>query len=101
MPAHHARQEFDVIQTMNALESRLEDITVPMDVSVIGCVVNGPGEALSSDVGLAGSHKKSGLYIGGQREGRLDNDYLVDTLELKIRAEAAKIAQRLNVKDLS
>ena len=52
-----SRQEFDVIKTINALETRLEDITTPMDVSVIGCVVNGPGEALVSDVGLAGSTK--------------------------------------------
>ena len=95
-----SRQEFDVIQTMNALEQRLEDVTTPMDVSVIGCVVNGPGEALVSDVGLAGSHKKSGLYIGGQREGRLDNDQLVDQLEQKIRAQAASIQSRIDIQEV-
>jgi (E)-4-hydroxy-3-methylbut-2-enyl-diphosphate synthase len=90
-----SRQEFDVIQTMNALEQRLEDITVPMDVSVIGCVVNGPGEALVSDVGLAGSSKKSGLYIAGERVGRLDNDNLVDSLEYEIRTHAERLKQRI------
>ncbi len=95
-----SRQEFDVIQTMNALEERLEDITTPMDVSVIGCVVNGPGEALISDVGLAGSHKKSGLYIAGQREGRLDNDQLIDQLEQKIRAQALRIQQRIDIHEI-
>jgi (E)-4-hydroxy-3-methylbut-2-enyl-diphosphate synthase len=49
-----SRQNFDVIATVNALESRLEDILVPMDVAIIGCVVNGPGEAREADVGLAG-----------------------------------------------
>lgn len=81
-----SRQEFDVIGTVNALEERLEDITVPMDVSVIGCVVNGPGEALVAEVGLAGAKNKSGLYIGGERQKlRLDNDDLVDQLEAQIR----------------
>ncbi|WP_159225510.1 flavodoxin-dependent (E)-4-hydroxy-3-methylbut-2-enyl-diphosphate synthase, partial [Klebsiella pneumoniae] len=46
-----SRQEFDVIGTVNALEQRLEDIITPMDVSIIGCVVNGPGEALGSTLG--------------------------------------------------
>src|SRR5690606_27943014 len=49
-----SRQNFDVIATVNALEQRLEDITVPMDVSIIGCIVNGPGEAKVSDMGLTG-----------------------------------------------
>ncbi len=53
-----SRQEFDVIATVNALEQRLEDIITPMDVSIIGCVVNGPGEALVSDLGVAGGNKK-------------------------------------------
>ena len=43
----YSRQNFDVIKTVNELENRLEDITVPMDVSIIGCIVNGPGEAKS------------------------------------------------------
>ena len=54
-----SRQEFDVIGTVNALEERLEDIITPMDVSIIGCVVNGPGEALVSDLGLAGRQTRA------------------------------------------
>ncbi|MBL6735120.1 MAG: flavodoxin-dependent (E)-4-hydroxy-3-methylbut-2-enyl-diphosphate synthase [Shewanellaceae bacterium] len=96
-----SRQEFDVIQTMNALEERLEDIQTPMDVSVIGCVVNGPGEALQSDVGLAGSHKKSALYIDGQRQNnRLDNKNLLDEFETTIRKQAKQIEQRIAIKSL-
>ncbi len=54
-----SRQEFDVIGNVNALEQRIEDVLTPMDVSIIGCVVNGPGEAEVSHLGLAGSNKKS------------------------------------------
>ena len=61
-----SRQEFDVIGTVNALEQRLEDIITPMDVSIIGCVVNGPGEALVSDLGVTGGNKKSGYYLDGE-----------------------------------
>lgn len=81
-----SRQEFDVIKTMNQLEQRLEDITDPLTVSVIGCVVNGPGEALVSDLGVAGASKKSGFYINGQRQKlRLDNDQVADQLEQQVR----------------
>ncbi|QIZ76987.1 flavodoxin-dependent (E)-4-hydroxy-3-methylbut-2-enyl-diphosphate synthase [Ferrimonas lipolytica] len=93
-----SRQEFDVIGTVNALEQRLEDIITPMDVSIIGCVVNGPGEALVSDLGLAGSNRKSGFYLNGERQKeRLDNNDLVDTLESKIRAQVALKQQQIDV----
>ena len=89
-----SRQEFDVIATVNALEERLEDIVTPMDVSLIGCVVNGPGEAEVSHLGLAGSNTKSALYEDGKRlKERLDNSDLVDQLEAKIRAKAAQMEQ--------
>ena len=90
-----SRQEFDVISTVNALESRLEDIITPMDVSIIGCIVNGPGEAMVSDLGLTGSSKKSGYYLDGVRQKeRFDNADLVDQLEQRIRAKADKISER-------
>ncbi len=54
-----SRQEFDVIGTVNALEQRLEDIITPMDISIIGRVVNGPGEALVSTLGVTGGNKKA------------------------------------------
>ncbi|WP_133406006.1 flavodoxin-dependent (E)-4-hydroxy-3-methylbut-2-enyl-diphosphate synthase [Parashewanella tropica] len=95
-----SRQEFDVINTVNSLEQRLEDVLTPMDVSIIGCVVNGPGEALVSDLGLAGSNRKSGFYEDGVRQKeRLDNDDLVDKLEAKIRAKAAMMSNRIDVQD--
>ncbi|HEY9043487.1 MAG TPA: flavodoxin-dependent (E)-4-hydroxy-3-methylbut-2-enyl-diphosphate synthase [Rheinheimera sp.] len=81
-----SRQEFDVIKTMNQLEERLEDVTEPLTVSVIGCVVNGPGEALVSDLGVAGASKKSGFYINGQRQKlRLDNEAVAEQLEQQVR----------------
>lgn len=95
-----SRQEFDVINTVNELERRLEDVTIPMDVSIIGCVVNGPGEALVSHIGLTGGHNKSGYYDEGERQKeRFDNDNLVDSLEAKIRAKANLMANRIQVKD--
>ncbi|AZZ99415.1 flavodoxin-dependent (E)-4-hydroxy-3-methylbut-2-enyl-diphosphate synthase [Pseudoalteromonas sp. R3] len=81
-----SRQEFDVVNTMNQLEERLEDITTPISVSVIGCVVNGPGEALISDLGLAGANRRSGLYINGERQKlRIDNEHIVEQLEEQVR----------------
>ena len=86
-----SRQEFDVIGTVNALEQRLEDIITPMDVSIIGCVVNGPGEALISDLGVTGGNKKSGYYLNGERQKeRFDNEDIVNQLEAKIRAKVGQ-----------
>jgi len=88
-----SRQEFDVISTVNALEERLEDIIIPMDVSIIGCVVNGPGEAEVSQIGVTGGSNKSGYYLDGKRQKeRFDNNDMIDQLEAKIRAKAALMA---------
>ncbi|CNB33852.1 flavodoxin-dependent (E)-4-hydroxy-3-methylbut-2-enyl-diphosphate synthase [Yersinia intermedia] len=87
-----SRQEFDVIGTVNALEQRLEDLITPMDVSIIGCVVNGPGEALVSTIGVTGAHNKSGFYEDGVRQKeRFDNKDMIDQLEAKIRAKASML----------
>jgi len=83
-----SRQNFDVIATVNALEQRLEDILEPIDVAVIGCVVNGPGEAREADIGLAGGQPNL-LYVGGKPDHKVDNEHLVDELEKQIRAELA------------
>ena len=85
-----SRQEFDVINTINALEARLEDILEPMDVSVIGCVVNGIGEAKEADIGLAGGDRRSILYYRGKQVDRVENKDIVDVLEQRIRAEIAE-----------
>ncbi|WP_445158479.1 flavodoxin-dependent (E)-4-hydroxy-3-methylbut-2-enyl-diphosphate synthase [Halomonas sp. E14] len=80
-----SRQNFDVIGTMNALEERLEDIMTPLDVSVIGCIVNGPGEAKESDIGLTGGSPNNLVYIDGKPATKLTNDHLIDDLERLIR----------------
>ena len=85
-----SRQNFDVIKTMNDLEQRVEDITVPLDVAVIGCVVNGPGEAKEADLGLAGGTPSNLIYIDGEPNHKLTNENLVDNLERLIRAKAAQ-----------
>jgi (E)-4-hydroxy-3-methylbut-2-enyl-diphosphate synthase len=84
-----SRQNFDVIATVNALEQRLEDVLEPLDVAVIGCVVNGPGEAREADIGLAGGQPNL-LYVGGKPDHKVDNENLVDALEKQIRAELAR-----------
>lgn len=84
-----SRQNFDVIATVNALEQRLEDVLEPLDVAVIGCVVNGPGEAREADIGLAGGQPNL-LYVGGKPDHKVDNEHLVDELEKQIRAELAR-----------
>ncbi|CAM4001613.1 MULTISPECIES: flavodoxin-dependent (E)-4-hydroxy-3-methylbut-2-enyl-diphosphate synthase [Shewanella] len=97
-----SRQEFDVIATVNELERRLEDVVTPMDVSIIGCVVNGPGEALVSDIGLTGGNRKSGYYDDGVRQKeRFDNEHIVDQLEAKIRAKVASVDARIPTTDIT
>ena len=88
-----SRQEFDVISTVNALEARLEDILEPMDVAVIGCVVNGPGEARAAEIGLAGGAPNL-LYLDGKPDHKVNNEQLVDELERVIRAKI-KLRQQL------
>lgn len=89
-----SRQNFDVISTVNELENRLEDIDVPMDVSIIGCIVNGPGEAKGSDFGLTGGSPANLVYLDGVPDHKITQDNLVDQLEAEIRAKAtAKEAQ--------
>jgi (E)-4-hydroxy-3-methylbut-2-enyl-diphosphate synthase len=85
-----SRQNFDVIKTMNELETRVEDITTPIDVAVIGCIVNGPGEAKEADLGLTGGTPNNLIYIDGEPNQKLSNENLVDNLERLIRERAAK-----------
>lgn len=87
-----SRQQFDVISTVNELESRLEDIIEPMDVAVIGCVVNGPGEAKEAAIGLTGGTPNL-LYIDGKPDYKVSNEQIVDELEQKIRQRIARQQQ--------
>ncbi|NBX66218.1 MAG: flavodoxin-dependent (E)-4-hydroxy-3-methylbut-2-enyl-diphosphate synthase [Proteobacteria bacterium] len=95
-----ARQQFDVIKTVAVLEEALAHITTPMTVSIIGCVVNGPGEALMTDIGLTGGGRGTHqIYLGGQQHHRIqdgDQDivsHIVKLVEDKAREiEAARKA---------
>lgn len=100
-----ARQNFDVIKTVEVLEQRLAHITTPMTLSVIGCVVNGPGEARETDIGFTGGGKNTHqVYLAGQPAHRLQNEdivaHLVKLVEDKAREiEAAKIAHTPDAAD--
>ena len=85
-----SRQNFDVVKTMNELEGRLEDLLVPLDVAVIGCVVNGPGEAKEAHIGLTGGTPSNLIYLDGKPAHKLGNDNLVNELERLIRQKAAE-----------
>ena len=89
-----ARQQFNVIKTVEELEKRLEHVTTPMTLSVIGCVVNGPGEALMTDIGFTGGGKGTHqVYIGGETAHRLmDGDQsIVDHLVKMVEDKAEEI----------
>jgi len=95
-----SRQNFDVIKMVNALEQRLEDISEPMDVAVIGCIVNGPGEAREAEVGLTGGDPKHLLYTDGKPRHKVDDAGLLDELEQSIRERIAARQTSGNDKDL-
>ncbi|MCH9794295.1 MAG: flavodoxin-dependent (E)-4-hydroxy-3-methylbut-2-enyl-diphosphate synthase [OM182 bacterium] len=84
-----SRQNFDVISVVNELESRLEDITTPIDVAVIGCIVNGPGEAKVAEIGLTGASPNNLAYVEGVPSRKIQNATLVDDLEAMVRARVA------------
>jgi (E)-4-hydroxy-3-methylbut-2-enyl-diphosphate synthase len=89
-----ARQGFDVIRTVEALEKRLEHIKTPMSLSIIGCVVNGPGEALMTDVGFTGGGAGSGMvYLAGTQSHKLSNDQMIDHIVQQVEAKAAEIEE--------
>jgi (E)-4-hydroxy-3-methylbut-2-enyl-diphosphate synthase len=87
-----ARQQFEVIKTVEVLEQRLAHITTPMTLSVIGCVVNGPGEARETDIGLtgggSGTHQ---VYIAGVPHHRLKDQSIVDHLVELVEKKAAEL----------
>ena len=88
-----ARQQFDVIRTVEVLEERLAHITVPLTVSVIGCVVNGPGEARETDIGFTGGGSGTHMvYIAGQPDHRLKDQDIVGHLVGLVEKKAAEIA---------
>lgn len=94
-----SRQQFDVISTVNELEGRLEDILEPMDVAVIGCVVNGPGEAKAATFGLTGGEPNL-LYVDGKPSHKVNNKSIVDELEREIRQRIARQQQVTHPKNI-
>ena len=84
-----SRQNFDVIGTINELERRYEDITTPLDVAIIGCIVNGPGEAKEAEIGLTGATPNNLVYTDGKPDHKVSNADLVDHLEGVIRKRVA------------
>jgi (E)-4-hydroxy-3-methylbut-2-enyl-diphosphate synthase len=89
-----ARQGFDVIATVAELEKRLEHIKTPMSLSIIGCVVNGPGEALMTDIGFTGGGKDAGMvYLAGKQSHKLGNARMIDEIVELVEAKAAEIAK--------
>ncbi len=87
-----ARQGFDVIKTVETLEKRLEHIKTPMSLSIIGCVVNGPGEALMTDVGFTGGGNGAGMvYLAGKQSHKMSNDQMVDHIVEQVERKAAEL----------
>ena len=101
--ARRARQPFDVIKTVQEIEERLEHINEPLSVSIIGCVVNGPGEARETDIGLTGGGRGTHqIYVSGMADHRLSHDDvehvvgLVEDRVALIKSEQAKIKEELS-----
>jgi (E)-4-hydroxy-3-methylbut-2-enyl-diphosphate synthase len=87
-----ARQGFDVIRTVAILEERLAHITTPMSLSIIGCVVNGPGEALLTDIGFTGGGAGKGMvYLAGRQSHTMGNDRMIDHIVELVERRAAEI----------
>ena len=84
-----ARQGFNVIKTVEALEQQLSHISEPISLSIIGCVVNGPGEALMTDIGFTGGGKGAGMvYMAGKADHKVDNDAMIAHIVELVEARA-------------
>ncbi|NQV79285.1 MAG: flavodoxin-dependent (E)-4-hydroxy-3-methylbut-2-enyl-diphosphate synthase [Alphaproteobacteria bacterium] len=87
-----ARQAFPVIKTVELLEKRLAHITTPLTLSIIGCVVNGPGEARETDIGLAGGGRGNHMvYVNGIADHKIDDDRIVNHVVELVEARAREI----------
>ena len=92
-----SRQQFPVIDTVKQLERSLEDISVPITVSIIGCVVNGPGEAAMTQIGITGGGNNTHMiYIDGKKDHRINNEELVPYLENIIRSKVKLKSSSIN-----
>ena len=94
-----ARQGFDVIKTVQTLEQRLAHIAEPITLSIIGCVVNGPGEARETDIGFTGGGSEAGMvYLAGQPDHKKSHDEMVDHLVELVESKAAEMAAQKAIK---
>ena len=85
-----SRQNFNVINVVNELEERLEDISDDIEVAIIGCYVNGPGESKAANIGLTGASPSNLLYVDGTPNKKILNDNLVDELEDQVRKKVSQ-----------
>lgn len=89
-----ARQGFNVIETVSALEERLAHIETPITLSIIGCVVNGPGEALMTDLGLTGGGAgRHMIYRAGKTDHTIPAERMIEHIVELVEAKAAELAQ--------
>lgn len=89
-----SRQNFNVIDVVNELEERFEDISEDIEVAIIGCYVNGPGESKAAEIGLTGASPKNLLYVDGSPDKKISSENLVEEIEEKVRE---RIASRKSV----
>ena len=80
-----SRQNFNVIEVVNELEERLEDISEDIEVAIIGCYVNGPGESKAVEIGLTGASPSNLLYVDGAPDKKISSENLVEEIEEKVR----------------
>jgi len=87
-----ARQAFQVIDTVNILEKRLEHIKTPITLSIIGCVVNGPGEAAQTDIGLTGGGKGNNMiYIKGIPDHKISSENMINNIVALVEEKSKEI----------
>ena len=87
-----ARQGFDVVKTVETLELRLAHITTPLSLSVLGCVVNGPGEARETDIGLTGGgNGRHMVFLSGVTDHVIESEKMVDHIVMLVEKKAAEL----------
>ena len=90
-----ARQGFEVIETVKILEDKLSHIKEPITLSIIGCVVNGPGEASQTDIGITGGGKDSNmLYLNGIQTKKLNNNEIISKVVEQVEKKASEIQKK-------
>ena len=91
-----ARQAFEVIETVKILEEKLSHIKTPITLSIIGCVVNGPGEAAMTDIGITGGGKGNNmLYLSGLQKEKVLTEDIIDRVVLEVEKKASELEKQL------